>query len=193
MNVKFFRISLHWSLTIKTKSCFWNYSIFWILVKAFSWKVSVFFYYHQFSDIWYENMNFGFDNFDNSEIQLVKKWHRIMEIASINYQRLISCQYLFGVCRYSAVCRPVSYRASTIVNTATHRVTMWVAGATLLSCVVNAPRFFETKLVWKSFSTTSASNHSEPLHKLSFEVTNMRRDPNYIRYDQNIISWVKSI
>ena len=82
------------------------------------------------------------------------------------------------------MCRPVSYRASTIVNTATHRVTKWVAGATLLSCVVNAPRFFETKLVWKSFSTTSASNYSEALHKLSFEVTNMRRDPNYIRYDQ---------
>ena len=80
------------------------------------------------------------------------------------------------------MCRPVSYRMSAILGHDSHRVAKCVAAATLLSCVVNAPRFLEIRTFRKTFTTTSPSNNSEEIaSKLTFEVTDLRRDPNYIR------------
>ena len=82
--------------------------------------------------------------------------------------------------RYSAVCHPFSYRESARPANANKRVFKYVFCVTFFSCTVNMPRFFETEIVTKRFSTTSG-NSTETLTRISFDVTDLRRDPDYIR------------
>ena len=80
------------------------------------------------------------------------------------------------------MCRPFSYREVARPENVNLRVFKYIFFVTIFSLIINISRFFETKFVTKSFNITSDSGDSfESGTKLSFDVTTLRRDPNYIR------------
>ena len=91
------------------------------------------------------------------------------------YNRVL--EYLF---RFSAVCRPFSYRAASRPENVDMRVFKYIFFVIIFSCIINISRFFETKFVTRSFNISSGDTF-ESGTRLSFDVTALRRDPNYIR------------
>ena len=51
----------------------------------------------------------------------------------------------------------------------------------VFSTIINFPRFFETQIVEESFISNN-SGQAEVISYITYDVTQLRRDPDYIRY-----------
>ena len=85
------------------------------------------------------------------------------------------------ICRFSAVCRPFSYREAARPENVNLRVFKYIFFVTVFSSLINITRFFETKFVTRHFNISMGNNSFHSGSRLTFDVTSLRRDPNYIR------------
>ena len=76
--------------------------------------------------------------------------------------------------------QPFSYRAASRPENVNFRLFKYVFSVTCFSGIINISRFFETEFVTKSINVTMDDSVYEST-KLGFDVTPLRRDPNYIR------------
>ena len=56
----------------------------------------------------------------------------------------------------------------------------------LFGLIINVPRFFETQIIEESFISNS-SGQAEVISFITYDVTQLRRDPDYIRYAIRIL------
>jgi len=83
--------------------------------------------------------------------------------------------------RYTAVCHPFYYRESLAGRSITSRVLMYVIPVIVISTIINIPKFLETELVYgKEVDTENVT-----VRYISYDLTELRGDPDYIRYYQN--------
>ena len=82
--------------------------------------------------------------------------------------------------RYNSVCSPYSYRANSHPSNTNLRVFKYFVVILIASVAINAPRFFETKLVTEEFAT-NVSGTMQLEEIITYDVTDLRRDPTYIR------------
>ena len=83
--------------------------------------------------------------------------------------------------RYTAVCQPFAYRAVSLSSNVNHRVFRYLIIIIIISCMVNVSRFFETRLITKSVNVSNGDSF-EVETRVSFELTELRKHPEYIRY-----------
>ncbi|TRY73705.1 hypothetical protein TCAL_00917, partial [Tigriopus californicus] len=86
--------------------------------------------------------------------------------------------------RYIAVCRPLHYRDITTRYSVQRRTLSYILPVILVSVILNVPKFLETRYYWRP----SMSNPNET--ELAFGVSDLRGDPNYIRF---YINWTRLI
>ena len=80
--------------------------------------------------------------------------------------------------RYTAVCHPFYYRESLAGRSITSRVLMYVIPVIVISTIINIPKFLETELVYgKEVDTENVT-----VRYISYDLTELRGDPDYIRY-----------
>ena len=82
--------------------------------------------------------------------------------------------------RYSAVSQPFAYRAVSLSENVNNRVFKYLIIIITVSFSVNVSRFFETKIVTNSVNVTNG-NTFEVRSRLSFELSDLRKHPDYIR------------
>ena len=83
--------------------------------------------------------------------------------------------------RYSAVCDPFSYKESSKPENVNMRVFKYSLIVIIFSLIINFPRFFETQIVEESLISNN-SGQAEVISFITYDVTQLRRDPDYIRY-----------
>ena len=76
--------------------------------------------------------------------------------------------------------RPNVFRANLKLQKTNPRVFKYLFTVIIGSIVINLPRFLETELKWKS-SNISSGDSFDTETKLTFQVTELRKDPNYVR------------
>ena len=82
--------------------------------------------------------------------------------------------------RYAAVCKPFIYREVATPANVNYRVFKYLLIVTIFSVIVNFPRFFETSFLTKEHIVWSG-NSTEVKSKLTFDVSALRKNPQYIR------------
>jgi len=90
--------------------------------------------------------------------------------------------------RYSAVCKPFAYRASNNSDV-NQRIFKYLISIIFFSCIVNFSRFFETELITESVNV-SIGDSFQVQQRLSFELTELRKHPDYIRF---YINWFRLV
>ena len=87
--------------------------------------------------------------------------------------------------RYTAVCHPFYYRDVVLATSVNCRVAKYVIPVIVTAVIINIPKFFETELIYISQNGTefneSALVNDEALYTLTYDVTDLRKDPDYIR------------
>ena len=93
--------------------------------------------------------------------------------------------FLFLTIRYTAVCHPFYYRDVVLATSVNCRVAKYVIPVIVTAVIINIPKFFETELIYISQNGTefneTASLNDEALYTLTYDVTDLRKDPDYIR------------
>ena len=84
--------------------------------------------------------------------------------------------------RYSAVCNPYLYKENNAGPKVSWRVFGLIFLVIIFSLLINIPRFFETTIVKTTTNITFDDDETFEIEKVSFEVTPLRMDENYIRY-----------
>ena len=82
--------------------------------------------------------------------------------------------------RYFAVCEPYKYRVEARPENVNIRVLKYLLIVITISCFINFPRFFETELVSLTLNRTLDTS-VETVTILTYEVTELRKNPEYIR------------
>ena len=85
------------------------------------------------------------------------------------------------------MCNPHSYRAHSHPSNTNMRVLRYFTIIFFVSVAINTPRFFETKLITETVAT-NASGTVELENFVTFDVTDLRRDPIYIRYSSSLLT-----
>jgi hypothetical protein len=84
------------------------------------------------------------------------------------------------------VCQPFSYNSRQTPNQKSSRLSVrllqFVLPVIILSVIINFPRFFEVTLVSSFHNVTSYKNVTELQEYVSMSITDLRMDPDYIRY-----------
>ena len=86
------------------------------------------------------------------------------------------------ILRYSAVCNPLSYKENAKPQNVNLRVFKYVFLVIIFSFLINFARFFEIRTVSKKPLSINSSEGKELNITYSFDVTDLRKDPDYIRY-----------
>ncbi|XP_023349741.1 FMRFamide receptor [Eurytemora carolleeae] len=84
---------------------------------------------------------------------------------------------VLGLERYLAVCYPTSYREFTLRYSNTTRLFLYVSPVLLISILLNISKYFETRIVYRQQENTDSDEMM-----LDMELTELFRDPNYIKY-----------
>ena len=91
--------------------------------------------------------------------------------------------------RYFAVCEPFKYRVEARPENVNVRVFKYLFIVIGISCFINFPRFFETKLVNLRLNRT-VGNTVKTVNILTYEVTKLRENSEYIRLSTNKVEKV---
>ena len=83
--------------------------------------------------------------------------------------------------RYSAVCQPYTYRRENRSKNVNLRVLKYLLLVIITSILVNAPRFFETKLIIESVNV-SIGDSFETQTRYSYTLSSLRKNLHYIKY-----------
>ena len=87
--------------------------------------------------------------------------------------------------RYTAVCHPFYYRDAVLATSVNCRVAKYVIPVIVFAFILNIPKFFETELIYlpvnDSLVNDSLSLNETSLYTLTYDVTALRKDPDYIR------------
>ena len=87
--------------------------------------------------------------------------------------------------RYCAVCHPFYYRESVRSTSVDCRVAKYVIPVIVFAVILNIPKFFETKLFYipvnDTLHDTPANNGDDVQFILTYDVTELRKNPDYIR------------
>ena len=103
-------------------------------------------------------------------------------IIFIAFERLL-CKYetlFIFFFRYFAVCEPYKYRVEARPENVNIRIFKYLLIVITISCFINFPRFFETELVSLTLNRTLDTS-VETVTILTYEVTELRKNPEYIR------------
>ena len=82
--------------------------------------------------------------------------------------------------RFCAVCDPYEYKENSKPDNVNGRVFKYFLIVIIFSVFINSPRFLETRIVTESFKTNN-SGSVEVIFHTTYDVTNLRRNPDYIR------------
>ena len=89
--------------------------------------------------------------------------------------------------RYYAVCQPFKYRLQSRPENINIRVIKYLLVVIIASLFINWPRFFETKIVIKA--TNETVDGLEGDRQATYELTSLRRNPDYIRWNVFFRFW----
>ena len=78
------------------------------------------------------------------------------------------------------MCNPYKYRFNSRENNINVRVIKYLIVVIIASVIINFPRFFETQIVM--VQTNGTVDKPETVEIVSYELSSLRRNPNYIRY-----------
>jgi len=90
--------------------------------------------------------------------------------------------------RYTAVCRPYSYNSRETTMRPSLRLVQILLPVLLISVVVNLPRFFEVVTSMERRNVTIGGNVTEVQEFVTYDITQLRMAPDYIRY---YINWTR--
>ena len=79
------------------------------------------------------------------------------------------------------MCLPYKYREINQSQTISFRVFKLISPVIIFSVVLNIPRFFETVVLYDSFVEVVDDNLTLTIETVSFDVTPLRQDPDYVR------------
>ena len=94
------------------------------------------------------------------------------------------CAYMIFLFRYMAVCHPFYYRDAVRTTSVNCRVVKYVIPVIVFAFTINIPKFFETELFYIPLNDTrniSDNFSGDALYILTYDVTELRRNPDYIR------------
>ena len=80
--------------------------------------------------------------------------------------------------RYTAVCHPLYYRDTILGRRLGYRVMNYFLPVIVLSTLINIPKFLEVEVVYQTYLT---EDNVTSLQNISYEFTDLRMDPDYIR------------
>merc|ERR1719234_2210690 len=101
---------------------------------------------------------------------------------------ILTCEtYLIVVIafeRFCSVCRPHSHRARTASLSSTASLARYVLPVLVLALITNLPKFFEARIVFPTSEETAVAEMFglENAVKITYEMTELRDNPNYIRF-----------
>jgi len=84
--------------------------------------------------------------------------------------------------RYAAVCQPYSYNTRETSMRPSTRLVQILTPVLLLSILVNIPRFFEVVTSTEMRNVTLGGNLTRERECVTYEITDLRMDPTYIRW-----------
>ena len=90
---------------------------------------------------------------------------------------------MFPLSRYTAVCQPFSYSSREAGPSARPglRLAQFILAIIAVSVLINLPRFLEVTMVTELHNVTSQLNVTEVQELVTYDITELRRDPEYIR------------
>jgi len=96
--------------------------------------------------------------------------------------------------RYTAVCQPFSYSSRETGPSAKPglRLAQFILAIVTVSVLINLPRFLEVTLVTELHNVTSELNVTEVQELVTYDITQLRRDPEYIRYYINYMRLIST-
>ena len=80
------------------------------------------------------------------------------------------------------MCNPYKYREKNVNANVAQGVFKFLVPIIMFSVVLNIPRFFETEILTSTRNITSDGNITFVVETVSYDVTPLRMDPDYIRY-----------
>ena len=86
--------------------------------------------------------------------------------------------------RYLAVCRPIFYRSLEVTYSSRVRVMTYFLPSMICSILLNIPKFMEARLV----TVLEKVGSNETKEVVTYNVTSLRLDPNYMYY---YIHWTR--
>ena len=93
--------------------------------------------------------------------------------------------FIFIIFRYCAVCHPFYYRDAVRATSVNYRVAKYVIPVVVFAIILNIPKFFETEIFYIPVNKTGLdepTNANDTVsYILTYDVTELRRDPDYIR------------
>ena len=89
--------------------------------------------------------------------------------------------------RFTAVCNPYKYREKNVNVNVTQSVFKFLVPVIIFSVIINIPRFYETIIVTITTNATTADNETVLVETVTYDVTPLRMDPDYIRYGSSFI------
>ena len=94
---------------------------------------------------------------------------------------------IFIIFRYCAVCHPFSYRDAVRATSVNYRVAKYVIPVVVFAIILNIPKFFETEIFYIPVNKTGldepANANDTVSYILTYDVTELRKDKDYIRYE----------
>ena len=89
--------------------------------------------------------------------------------------------------RYTAVCNPYLYKENNTAHRVTNRVLSFLVSVIIFSLLINIPRYFETVIISETVNITTADNETVQEERVSYDITPLRMDANYIRYSGHFL------
>ena len=98
--------------------------------------------------------------------------------------------FIIIIFRYCAVCHPFYYRDAVQTTSVNYRVAKYVIPVVFFAIILNIPKFFETEIFYipknKTGLAESANVTDDVLYMLTYDVTELRKNPDYIRYEFHV-------
>ena len=83
------------------------------------------------------------------------------------------------------MCHPFYYRDAVLATSVTCRVAKYVIPVIVFAVILNIPKFFETELIYIPINEAKLNDSFTPNvtgeYMLTYDVTKLRKDPDYIR------------